>query len=133
MKQSDLFDESRKVDGEESYTTKVSAPLYQPSGKCPHVLELLDPSKVRRLINEINNSNVTDQEKVFLIEAAKRHNVFNYSKIADYYAHAKPEMQLLMERSALIIIDFKKAIEFGYVKLTQEVFNQYLEDTKDGK
>jgi hypothetical protein len=133
MKQNDLFGDDPKAGGEEVYTGKVSAPLYQPSGKPPHILELFDPTKVRRLINEIKNSNVTNDEKLFLIEAAKRHNVFNYSKIADYYAHAKPEMQLLMERSALIIIDFEKAIQFGYVKLSQEVFNQYLEDTKDGK
>lgn len=71
-------------------------------------------------------SGVDDEEKRFLIEAAKRHNVFNYSKIADYYAHATPEMQHLMERSALVIIDFDKAIQYGYVQLSDEIMNQYL-------
>lgn len=65
---------------------------------------------------------------MFLIDAARRHNVFNYERIADYYAHATPEMQQLMERSALVIIDFEKAIEYGYVKLCNEIKTQYLED-----
>jgi hypothetical protein len=67
-------------------------------------------------------------EKNFLLDAARRHNVFNYEKIADYYAHATPEMQNLMERSALVIIDFEKAIQLGYVKLCDEIRNQYLEE-----
>ena len=37
-------------------------------------------------------------------------------------------MQHLMERSALVIIDFEKAIELGYVKLCDDIRNQYLED-----
>jgi hypothetical protein len=57
-----------------------------------------------------------------------RHNVFNYEKIADYYSHASPEMQALMERSALVIIDFEKAIELGYVRLCDEIRQQYMEE-----
>jgi hypothetical protein len=37
-------------------------------------------------------------------------------------------MQLLMESSALVIIDFEKAIELGYVKLCEDIKRQYLED-----
>lgn len=33
-----------------------------------------------------------------------------------------------MERSALIIIDFEKAIEYGYVKVCDDLRNQYLEE-----
>ena len=71
---------------------------------------------------------IEEAEKEFLIEAAKRHSVFNYEKIADYYAHSNPEMQQLMEKSALIIIDFEKAIQLGYVKLCEEIKSQYLEE-----
>ena len=66
------------------------------------------------------------EEKMFLIDAARRHNVFNYEKIADYYAHSGKEMQHLMERSGLVIIDFEKAIQYGYVKLCEEIRKQYL-------
>ena len=79
-------------------------------------------------MREIDNSNLPIEEKNFLMDAARRHNVFNYEKIADYYAHASPEMQNLMERSALVIIDFEKAIQLGYVKLCDEIRNQYLEE-----
>jgi hypothetical protein len=56
-----------------------------------------------------------------LIEAAKRHTVFNYRLIAEYYATASKEMQGLMERSALVIIDINNAIANGYVKLSERV------------
>jgi hypothetical protein len=37
-------------------------------------------------------------------------------------------MQNLIERSALVIIDFEKAIQLGYVKLSEEIKNQYLQE-----
>ena len=126
MKQVNLFGEEffPKEDGK--YSSKVSAPLYEPKTVKPHVLELVDESKAKRLILEIQNSNISEEEKSFLIEAAKRHNIFNYNKIADYYAHASPEIQHLMERSALVIIDFEKAIQYGFVKLSDNIKNTYL-------
>ena len=79
-------------------------------------------------MNEIQRSNVSIEEKNFLIDAARRHNVFDYSKIADYYAHASKEMQELMEKSALVIIDFEKAIELGYVKLNDNITQHFLNE-----
>lgn len=129
MKQFNLFGEEQSDD--KKYTSKIKSPIYEPKNQMPHILELFDDSKTKRLITEIENSNVSEEEKKFLIESAKRHTIFNYSKIADYYAHASKEMQELMENSALIIIDFEKAIQLGYVKLSQEIFNQYLNESKD--
>jgi hypothetical protein len=37
-------------------------------------------------------------------------------------------MQQFMERSGLVIIDFEKAIEYGYVKICEDIKNQYLEE-----
>jgi hypothetical protein len=65
---------------------------------------------------------------MFLVDAARRHTIFNYEKIADYYANASPEMQSLMEKSALVIIDFEKAIEYGYIKMCDDIRTQYLEE-----
>ena len=53
--------------------------------------------------------------------AASRHIVFNYAKIADYYAHSNEEMQELMEQSALVILDIDDAIANGYVKLSKDI------------
>ncbi len=57
--------------------------------------------------------------------------VFDYHLIADYYSHSGEEMQDLMERLALVIIDFEKAIENGYVKLTADLSETFLEATED--
>jgi len=51
--------------------------------------------------------------------------------MADYYANSNKEVQGLMENSALVIIDFNKAIELGYVKLSEEIANQYAQDYGD--
>jgi hypothetical protein len=45
--------------------------------------------------------------------------VFNYEKIAEFYAHQDEDVQDLMRQSALVIVDFDQAIENGYVKLTK--------------
>lgn len=129
MKQTNLFGkEFAPNKNEQKYSSKIQSPIYEPKNKKPHILELLDKSKTHRLIREIDSSNLTFDEKNFLIDASKRHIVFNYEKIADYYAHSNREMQHLMERSGLIIIDFEKAIEYGYVKLCDEIRKQYLEE-----
>ena len=60
--------------------------------------------------------------------------MFNYSLIADYYAHASKEMQELMEQSALVILDIDDAIANGYVKLSsdiEKIMNTTGDRTKD--
>ena len=111
------------VEGElsDKYSNKVDTPIYEPKNRCPHILELVNVEKTKRLIREIEASSITDEEKTFLIEAAHRHSIFDYACIADYYAHATKEMQNLMEKSALVIIDFEKAIENGFVELNEKM------------
>ena len=127
MKQFNMFgQEFAPNQDEKKYSSKIEAPIYEPKNKKPHLMELVDKSKTHRLIKEIDKSSLSYEEKNFLIDAARRHNVFNYEKIADYYAHSSKEMQELMERSGLVIIDFEKAIQYGYVKLCDEIRTQYL-------
>lgn len=113
------------------YNTKVNAPIYEPKNKRPFIQLLIDERKCKKLIQEIESSSVSDEEKSFLVKSAYRHSVFNFRMIADYYAHASPEMQELMEKSALVIIDFDKAIEYGFAVLSDEIAEQYIEDSKD--
>ena len=113
---------------ESCYTSKILAPIYEPKNRKPEVIELVDQSKAKRLIAQIAESSVSEAEKLFLIEAAKRHNVFNYRLIADYYAHSKPAMQRLMEASALVIVDFDSAIQNGYVKYSEEINSLYAKE-----
>ena len=127
----DIFDESEQELIDSTYTKKVDVPLYVPKYEKPNIFELFDHMKAMKLIKRINESNVTENEKRFLTFAAYRHIVFNFSKIADYYAHSSPEMQDLMEQSALVIVDFDKAIEYGYVALNNQLSNQYLEEQSE--
>lgn len=128
MKQINMFGNEFIQEEEKKYTTKIETPIYEPKNQKPHILELIDKSKTQRLIRKIENSTLSIEEKNFLIDSAKRHNIFNYEKIADYYSHSNKEMQELMEESALVIIDFEKAIQLGYIRLSDEIKNQYLEE-----
>lgn len=116
------------IEPSKKYTMKVESPIYEPKNHCPNILELYNNEKVKRMIREINNSSLNEMEKKFLIEAAHRHTVFNYSKIADYYPYASKEMQVLMEKSALVIIDFDKSIEYGFTKLQKEIHEEWVKN-----
>ena len=106
---------------EKKYSTKVSIPQYLPNDRKPNVSSLYDYEKYSKLLYEINNSNVSEEEKNFLRLAATRHIVFDYSLIADYYANSDKELQELMEHSGLVIIDLDDAIANGYVKLSEKI------------
>ena len=110
-------DSSMQLD-DKKYTTKLATPIYEIKGECPDISEILSLDKFNNLVNSINSSGLSDGQKAFLIFAANRHIVFNYEKIAEFYAHQDFEMKQLMEDSALVIIDYNKAIESGYVKMS---------------
>lgn len=107
------------------YTKKIKAPVYQITGEKPELFELFDLKKSDELLQKIQKSPIPDSIKPFLRAAAHRHTVFNYQAIAEYYAHAPKDVQLLMEDSALVVIDFKKAIESGFVQLTKDLAENY--------
>ena len=112
--------EDRQLDVEK-YTAKIETPIYEIKGDKPEINELYDNKKTSELFNKIKDSDIPDDIKGFLVAAATRHTVFNYEKIAEFYAHQDKEVKQLMEESALVIIDYNKAIEYGYVKLTKAI------------
>jgi len=118
---------------DDKYTKKIQVPQYLPSRVCPRLEELTSIQKYGKFIARINNSSVSEEEKKFLRLAATRHIIFNYAKIADYYAHASKEMQELMEESALVIIDIDDAIANGYVKLSKDIERIMLESGESTK
>jgi hypothetical protein len=130
MKQVNMFAPDSSA-AESMYTGKINAPVYEIKGDCPKVEDLYDTTKADKLIDRICNVTVnkdlTNDEAQFLVDSAKRHVVFNYEKIAEYYAHASPEMRSLMEKSALVIIGFEKAIQYGYIKSCKTLKKKFLE------
>ena len=86
---------------------------------------MFNTDKADELIHKIKQAKLSEEETLFLSHCELRDTVYDYSKIADFYAHSSKEIQKLMEDSALVIIDFDKAIENGYVKLTKEIAAAY--------
>lgn len=128
-----IFPESGDSEGvgDNNYSRKIEAPKYEVKGEKPEIVELYSAEKYTELCQKIEGSGVPEDIKKFLLVAASRHIVFNYGNIAEYYAHAPKEVQELMEESALVIIDFDKAIELGFVKLSEQVSSQYQEDHEE--
>ena len=104
-----------------TYTTKVESPIYEPKGEKPKESDLYNLGKYNELIDKINASDLSDEKKLFLQFAATRHIEFNYGKIAEFYSHEDKDAQELIENSALVIIDYNKAIELGFVKLFNDL------------
>jgi len=121
---------SNPMGDDTKYSRAIRVPQYEPSDVCPELESLYDVSKYSKLVAEINKSSVSEGDKKFLKFAASRHIVFNYSKIADYYAHASAEMQNLMEKSALVILDMDDAIANGYVALSEKM-KQLIDEEKE--
>jgi hypothetical protein len=120
------------LDGDETYTRKVEAPKYVPKGAKPNISELYDEAKTKAIVEKIQLSSVEQSTKDFLIAAAHRHTVFNFENVAEFYAHSEPQVQRLMEESALVIIDFDKAIENGFVIMTDEIKEAFAGDYDNG-
>lgn len=117
-------------DTDDTYTSETNIPQYEITGDVPDISELVDTEKTDELLQEIENSDLGYDEKQFLKQAAQRHLVFNYKKVAEYYAAASEEMQNLMEKSALVIIDYNDAIANGYTVLSEKM-KKLLEADKD--
>lgn len=109
-------------ENENIYTDKISTPNYEPKKDVPPPLsDLFNTDKYFELIKQIKEKKLQPDAELFLTLAASRHIVFNYENIAEFYCHQNEDIQCLMEKSALVIIDFEKAIEEGFIKLTNEI------------
>ena len=113
---------------ENPYTQTITTPIYTPTGSQPSIDELRDRQTADKLIDEIRQAGLPIEIETFLTDAAERHVAFNYERIANYYAHAPANIQALMERSALVIIDYNQAIENGFVRLVEDIDSAFYED-----
>ena len=99
----------------------MDIPTYSPREGRGGIYDCYDPQKFYRLCRMVDESNVSEDEKKFLKLAASRFIEFNYESIADHYAMQDEETKSLMEKLALVIIDFDKAIEEGFVQLNDKM------------
>jgi ParB-like chromosome segregation protein Spo0J len=124
-----LGDSGAGVD--DTYSRRIKAPQYQITGACPEIEDLYDDYDYASMIEQIEDSDIPDDVKEFLMVAATRHIEFNFRNIAEFYAHASAEVQELMELSGLVIIDLDDAIANGYVRLSREIDELRDQDGKE--
>lgn len=132
----DILDDTEIEEAESKYTRKVSLPIYEIQGEEPKLKDLFDTSKADELVKEIDKTNLDNDIKEFFKKTATRFYEFDYGKIAEFYCHQDKKTQEIMEKLALVLIDFNKAVENGYVELNQFIENCFLEDKDaedDGK
>jgi len=124
----DIFADDKAVSEDNPYTNTVKAPVYEPKGEKPQLSEMFDRAKTEALLASIHEADLPDDLRLFLVSAAHRHTEFNYEQIAEFYCHADSDVQKLIEDSALVIIDFQKAIEMSYVILNENMKQTYSEE-----
>lgn len=106
------------------YTDLIKAPIYEITGEKPKISTLYNNEKSEKYIKLIKEKNFNNQIEVFLIESAKRLIEFDYKKIAEFYSHSNKDVQDIMEKLALVIIDYDKAYENGYIEISNKLKEQ---------
>lgn len=120
---------SQEEEDEENYVRNLKPPVYEPTSEQPEVEQLFDDTHTKVLMEEIEAvTDLPEEVRAFLAHAARRHTVFNFDLIAEFYAHASPSEQRLFERSGLVIIDFEDAIANGFVKLDKRMASIFSEE-----
>ena len=109
--------------GESKYTRKVNVPIYEIKGEKPEISDMINTERADELIELIKSKNLPSDIEDFFIKTATRLYEYRYDNIAEFYAHQDKDVQEIMEKLALVIIDFDKAIENGYIQL-----NSFIED-----
>ena len=110
------------------YTEKIKAPIYEPKQeKPPELKDCINYEKCMNLIKEIKGKKFEKDLESFLIFAAYRFIVFNYENIAEFYCHQDKKTQEIIEKLAMVIIDFNKAIEYGFTQFVNDVYEDGLE------
>lgn len=129
----DMPEVEEENDDENNYERKIVPPVYEPSDEDVRPSEVYDKEKTEKLIADIEAADIDEELREFLKVAAYRHVKFNYRSIADLYAKAEPDVQRMMEDSALVIVDKDKAIELGFIKISKDFMEQYGKENPEQK
>ena len=117
-----LLNDDEIVEEKTKYTRKLYTPIYEPKGDKPLLSDLYDTTKRDELTSDIENDNELDIDmKNFLKSAAERHTAFDFAKIAEFYSHLPIKYKSHFENSALVIIDYDKAVRNGFIAYDKEV------------
>jgi hypothetical protein len=121
----DILNSLDDSESQVEYTDKVATPTYEPTqDEPPAISECYDTEHYETLLAAINNTSIAGEFKEFLRFAAQRHIVFDYENIAEYFAHQDQETQELMELLTLVIVDYDKALEQGFIKYVDKTMEE---------
>lgn len=96
-------------------------PLFEPNDKDISLSECVNVDKYIELIKEIESAftdnKISSDEYKFLKLCASRWIKFNYSNVAQYFCKkASPEMQQLLQRSVMVLLDIDDAFKSGVIQ-----------------
>lgn len=102
------------------YTGKTEGLIYEPADEKPEAFEMYDLSETQSLQRELNKLNIGIELKEMLEAAAYRFAVFDYSKIADYYANSTDQEKKAIELLEMVIVDRGGKIEKAATKFVDD-------------
>jgi len=114
--------EEEIIEEKSRYSRKFYTPIYEPKGDNPKITDIYNTEKRDSLLKEIEeDKDLPDEMRKFLQASAERHVSFDFSKIAEFYSHLPIKYKSHFENSALVIIDYDKAIRNGFISYEKEV------------
>ena len=118
---SDTDIEESTARDKKKYSTKIGTVIYEPKQTNHSPKDLfVENTSFDKLIEEIENEDL----RKMLRHRASYFTVFNYSKIADYYAYqATDQEKRIFEKMALVLLDKDQLIENGFSKIAKEVLS----------
>lgn len=107
--------------------------IYTPQGEKPTLDKLIvsDNEKIDSFRKKIDESNVTDEEKEFLLKALNRFYKFNFKNIAEYYCHSSDELKSLFEDLLLVIPDGHKLLRNNLLGLDSMIIGEQGDELDD--
>jgi len=111
-----------------NYSTKV---FYEPIGLNVDLKDAIKTAETDRLLKLISESKLSDEEKKFLSYTAYRFTEIRFDYLAEIYSKSKnEELKKIFEELLLVIIDFDKAIERGFVQIDEAIAEAFFEDSE---
>lgn len=106
------------------YSKVIGIPDFVPREDNVELENCINTEKYVKLVQEINASKVSEAEKKFLRLAATRWIQFRYDNVAQYFCtKSSPEMQKMLQRLAMVLIDFDDALENGLTNAQKFVYD----------
>ena len=106
---------------DETYTTKINIPKYEPKGENVAICEMFNDTKEKELKDVVRAKCGNSELRNFLLKACDRFCVFDFRNIAEYYSQADDETKKLFEMLGLVIVDYEQAISNGFVELNKDM------------